>query len=201
VSGVKVMKNTDYVLTVPLKIEQGRMRISVTDSQDRAYSSTIVEAIEHTNPEDQPETLIELPFISGNNEQLRIVISNEASNPSNPFIKIGDFKLFELGSARFLWTRYPRLLVRGIQKLFLTAIILPLAIIGLALLIIRKHNAALIILSVVPIYYFCVQSIVHTEYRYVLAVDYFLFALAAVSVSWVSALVIAGSSKLMFRKS
>ena len=66
---------------------------------------------------------------------------------------------------------------------------LPLAIIGLAVLIIRKHSRALIILSAVPVYFFCVQSIVHTEYRYVLAVDYFLFALVGVVASSVISLV------------
>ena len=43
----------------------------------------------------------------------------------------------------------------------------------------------LIILSVVPLYYFTVQSAFHTEYRYVLAVNYFLFAFAAVVIAWV----------------
>ena len=62
---------------------------------------------------------------------------------------------------------------------------MPLAIVGLGLLIMREQSRALIILAVVPVYFFCVQSIVHTEYRYVLAVDYFLFALVGVAVVWV----------------
>ena len=49
-------------------------------------------------------------------------------------IHVADVKLYELGPARFLWTRYPRLLIHGIQKLFLTAIILPLAVFGLVIL-------------------------------------------------------------------
>jgi hypothetical protein len=80
--------------------------------------------------------------------------------------------------------------VHGIQEIYLTAVVLPLAIIGLALLIIRKDSRALIILTVIPVYFFCVQSIVHTEYRYVLAVDYFLFALVGVSLSGVGTLLI-----------
>jgi uncharacterized metal-binding protein len=118
------------------------------------------------------------------------VFSNEASNPPNPAIQIGPIRLFELGPSRFLWTRYPRLIVHGIQSLFLTAIILPLAIIGLVLLIWRRRRLALILLLVVPVYFFLVQSIVHTEYRYVLAVDYFLFALAGVTVSCMADLVV-----------
>ena len=60
---------------------------------------------------------------------------------------------------------------------------LPLAIVGLALATVKKRSQALVILLVVPVYYFCVQSIVHTEYRYVLAVDYFLFALVGFTVA------------------
>jgi dolichyl-phosphate-mannose-protein mannosyltransferase len=78
----------------------------------------------------------------------------------------------------------PRALIYPLQKLFLTAVMLPLAIIGLLVVIFRKHSRALVILSIVPLYFFTVQSIVHTEYRYVLAVVYFLFAYAAVGVVW-----------------
>jgi hypothetical protein len=73
--------------------------------------------------------------------------------------------------------------IHGVQKIFLTAVILPLAIIGLVVLIFQKQGRALVVLSVVPVYFFTIQSIVHTEYRYVLAVDYFLFALVGVALS------------------
>ena len=64
------------------------------------------------------------------------------------------------------------------------------AIIGLLVLIFRKQSRALIILSIVPVYFFTVQSVVHTEYRYVLAVDYFLFAFAGVAVSYAGSFVV-----------
>jgi hypothetical protein len=41
-----------------------------------------------------------------------------------------------------------------------------------------KKWRALVVLLAVPVYYLCVQSALHTEYRYVLAVHYFLFAAA-----------------------
>jgi hypothetical protein len=186
---IPVQQNNDYVFTVPIKIERGRMKISVKDSGGKVYSSAIVETLETISPDAQPVNQIQLPFVATKNGQARIVFSNEASNPPNPVAQIGTTKLFELGPSRFLWTRYPRFIVHAVQKIFLTAVILPLTIIGLGLLIIRRASRALIILSVVPLYFFCVQSIVHTEYRYVLAVDYFLFALAAVSVSWAIRLV------------
>jgi 4-amino-4-deoxy-L-arabinose transferase-like glycosyltransferase len=69
------------------------------------------------------------------------------------------------------------------QRLVITATVLPLAIFGAILLARRRDRRALAILLVVPVYYLCFQSIFHTEYRYTLAVVYFLFALAAVSLS------------------
>ena len=185
----ELKQNADYVFTVPIKMARGRMKISVVNAAGKTYASAIVETIENTEPEAQPLNQIQLPFVSSGAEQVRMVFANEASTPANPIAKIGEIKLFEMGPARFLWTRYPRLIVHGIQKIFLTAVMLPLATIGLGLLITRQRWPALITLLVVPIYFFLVQSIVHTEYRYVLAVNYFLFALVGVAVAWVGGIV------------
>jgi hypothetical protein len=196
-----VKRNTDYAFALPVKIERGRMKISVRDSTGKIYSAAIVETLETISPPEQPTNQILLPFVVPRDTQVQITISNEASTPPNPIIQIGSIKLAELGAARFLWTRYPRLFVHGVQKIFLTAVILPLAIIGLGLLIWQRRRAALIVLLVVPFYFFLVQSIVHTEYRYVLAVDYFLFALAGVTVSSAFRLMQASYSKLGARTS
>ncbi len=182
-NGVDVKRQTDYVFFVPVKIERGRMRVSVVDPSGGSYSSAIVETIEQTTPDDQPTTVLQLPFVPHANERVEVIFSNEASNPPNPVVKIGTIELYELGPARFPWTRYPRFVIHGIQKLFLTAVMLPLASIGLLIVVFKKQTRALVLLSIVPLYFFTVQSIVHTEYRYVLAVDYFLFAFAAIPIS------------------
>jgi len=72
--------------------------------------------------------------------------------------------------------------VRLVQKLFITAIFLPLVLLGAALLAYRREFQKLALLLVVPFYYFCTQSALHTEYRYVLVIHYFLFMLAGVAV-------------------
>jgi 4-amino-4-deoxy-L-arabinose transferase-like glycosyltransferase len=72
--------------------------------------------------------------------------------------------------------------LRVVQKIFITAIFLPLILIGAGLLVHRRQFKTLAILLVVPFYYFCTQSALHTEYRYVLVIHYFLFVLAAVTV-------------------
>ena len=72
--------------------------------------------------------------------------------------------------------------LRIVQKLFITAIFLPLVLLGAGILIYRRQVQSLAILLVVPGYYFSTQSALHTEYRYVLVIHYFLFVLAAVGI-------------------
>jgi 4-amino-4-deoxy-L-arabinose transferase-like glycosyltransferase len=79
-------------------------------------------------------------------------------------------------------TGYVYLALRIIQKLFITAIILPLVLVGLIILAAKREFSALAILLAVPAYYFSVQSVLHTEYRYVLTLHYFLFVIAAVAI-------------------
>jgi hypothetical protein len=184
-----VQPNTDYLLQTAVKLESGRIRISIVGANSRSLTSTVVDTQETFRPEDQPYTPVALGFVA-DTDHPRMIISNEASNAPAPVIKVGAIRVNNLGPARFLWTRYPRFILHGLQKIFLTAVILPIAIAGLAILILRKQSRALVILSLVPVYFFTVQSVMHTEYRYVLAVNYFLFALAAIGMSWAGSLLI-----------
>ena len=78
------------------------------------------------------------------------------------------------------WPRLFQWPLRFVQKLFITAIFLPLTLLGAYLLGYQRQFQTLALLLVVPFYYFCVQAALHTEYRYVLVIHYFLFVLAAV---------------------
>ena len=80
------------------------------------------------------------------------------------------------------WQSLIQFPLRLVQKIFITAIFLPLFLIGAGILIYQRQFQRLAILLVVPCYYFCTQSALHTEYRYVLVIDYFLFVLAAVAI-------------------
>jgi 4-amino-4-deoxy-L-arabinose transferase-like glycosyltransferase len=72
--------------------------------------------------------------------------------------------------------------LRIVQRLFITALFLPLILTGSGILIYRRQFQTLVLLLAVPCYYFCTQSALHTEYRYVLVIHYFLFVLAAVAI-------------------
>ncbi|HEY8188600.1 MAG TPA: glycosyltransferase family 39 protein [Pyrinomonadaceae bacterium] len=76
----------------------------------------------------------------------------------------------------FLWP------LRSVQRLFITAIFLPLTLLGAGILTYERQFQSLATLLVVPCYYFCFQSALHTEYRYVLIIHYFFFVLAAVGI-------------------
>ncbi|HSQ24907.1 MAG TPA: glycosyltransferase family 39 protein, partial [Pyrinomonadaceae bacterium] len=125
--------DSDYLLETAVKVERGRMRISIV-SGNTALSSVVVDALAETKPEDQPFVPLQMAFVTDNGPT-RIVVSNEASDVPNPLIKIAPVAFDDLGPARFLWTRYPRFVIHGVQKIFLTALILPLAIMGLLILI------------------------------------------------------------------
>jgi 4-amino-4-deoxy-L-arabinose transferase-like glycosyltransferase len=80
------------------------------------------------------------------------------------------------------WQQLVQWPLRSLQRIFITAIFLPLVLIGSGILVYQRQFQSLAILLVVPCYYFCTQSALHTEYRYVLVIHYFLFTLAAIAV-------------------
>jgi 4-amino-4-deoxy-L-arabinose transferase-like glycosyltransferase len=86
--------------------------------------------------------------------------------------------------------------LRAVQNLFITAIFLPLVLIGAGILVYRRELQTLAILLAVPCYYFCTQSALHTEYRYVLVIHYFLFVLAAFAVYSIERKVLHGFKKI-----
>jgi 4-amino-4-deoxy-L-arabinose transferase-like glycosyltransferase len=88
-------------------------------------------------------------------------------------------RLSAADSGAWLLVQWP---LRFIQKLFVTAVFLPLVLLGAVILVYRRRLQSLAMLLAVPFYYFCTQSALHTEYRYVLVIHYFLFVLAALAV-------------------
>ena len=172
---------TDYLLALPVKVERGRVSVNVRDARGRVRASTMIEASETAaTPEAQPSVEVRLAFVAAGFREARVVVRNEGANS---VAQIGTVNLYALGPASHTWTRLPRALVRLAQKFFVTAAVLPLALAGLYVLARRRAGRALVLLLAVPAYYLCVQSAVHTEYRYVLAVYHFLFALAAVALA------------------
>lgn len=202
-ASIAVQKNTDYLLMLPIRLEQGHMAAKVTTpdlrialasvifsdaekeekKRARRRSKQIASPVAGVEPTDErPMSIVKLPFASGNRAELRLVLSNNGAEPVHPVSQVGRADLFAKGPTPYLWTRYPRKIIRGVQKnLFTTGRMLPLILIGVALLAIAKRRGALAVLLSVPLYYLCTQSALHTEYRYILTIHYFLFVMAAVT--------------------
>jgi NADH:ubiquinone oxidoreductase subunit K len=125
-------------------------------------------------------SVTQMAFASGDRGTVRLVISNNGPASSLHVARVGQADLYELGATPYQWTRYPRALVRGIQKrLFKTTVMLPLVVAGVLLLGLAGRGRALVVLLAVPAYYLGVQSALSTEYRYILAIHCFLFMMSA----------------------
>jgi hypothetical protein len=75
-------------------------------------------------------------------------------------------------------------MVRSIQRLFLTAWMLPLSIVGIIALVKARRFQTVFLLLTIPLYYLIVQSALHTERRDVIAIHYFLTIFAAITLWW-----------------
>jgi len=180
-----VRGGVDYLIEVPLKLEQGRVLVQVkaTGRGDGVLASMIVDPLESfAAAQEQPVALVRLSFASGHGGEVRVALSNAAARDNRrTVLHLGGMKLYALGESAHGWTRYPRLLIAGLQWFWKTAWMLPLALVGLWLLVRARRWPPLLVLLAVPAYYMCVQSALHTEYRYVLALYYFLFVFVAIA--------------------
>jgi Dolichyl-phosphate-mannose-protein mannosyltransferase len=196
-SPIALMPERDYLLTAAIDAQPGPMVAQVTSLDGRiALASEVVNAgSSNPNPKKQkrnssPATLgseispqlVELTFASGHRTKARFTIANNGNESAGSVTRIGDLQLFDLGPTPYLWTRYPRMVLRGLERnLFKTGSMLPLVISGTLLLALAGRRRELATLMIVPAYYICAQSVLSTEYRYILAIHYFLFVMAGVT--------------------
>jgi hypothetical protein len=188
---ISVRKNTNYALTLSAHVNQGQAAVRVMGPNARVVlASAIIPAQEVPNSKKPGKHAAELArsgpapiaFASGDAEEVRLVLSNNGATSERPVVEVGKADLFELGQTPTLWSRYPRGIVRVIEKnIFKTEWLLPLIIAGIALLAIAHRGRALTILLVIPIYFLVTHAPFSTEYRYILAIHCFLFVLGAVT--------------------
>ncbi len=130
----------------------------------------------------RPMTYALMPFATGRRSDVLFVVSNNGRSSARSQGVLGHLELYEQGQTPYRWSRFVRPAVRGIQRnLYTTSHMLPLIGIGVILLAAARRWKALLVLLAVPAYYLLVQSALHTEYRYILAIHYFLFVMAAVT--------------------
>ncbi|HKC64349.1 MAG TPA: hypothetical protein VKB86_11960, partial [Pyrinomonadaceae bacterium] len=185
---IQIEKRTDYLLRLPVNSEQGRMVIKVERVDDGATlaSAIIPDSLEQTAPMKDSMTFALLPFVSGNANQVHIVIASANTEQARPIVNLGGGELFQLGPSLYLWTRYPRMLLKSAQKFFKTAWLLPLALFAIILLALSLRGQVLTVVLAVPVYYLVMHLPLHVEPRYVLGIHYFLSILVAVSLYWIA---------------
>ena len=187
---IAVNRYTDYVLVVPVHSLNADMALKVTSSDrrktlaivavanvEREASSAIESAVVEPSVA-RPPAAIQLPFASGDRTEVRLVVSNNAAASLAPAAQLGKADIFEMGATPYAWTRYPRAVAGRIQRNFTTIIMRALICLGIAFLLLARRTPALVILLAVPVYYLSMQSLLHTEYRYILAIHYFMFVIA-----------------------
>jgi hypothetical protein len=77
--------------------------------------------------------------------------------------------------------------LRLFQRMFITAIFLPLFLLGMLLLLRdAEGRCKLAILMIIPLYFFLIQPLIHTEYRYLLPATHLLVVIAAFALCWLA---------------
>ena len=199
---IAVTPKTDYLLKVRATAIQGLAAAKVTSSDRRiALASNALpgkESNADTNDQsknritddatqqidDNDSALIQMVFGTDTLGEIRAVISNNGEGSQPPLIEVEGVELFHLGATPYQWTRYPRPVIRGVQKnLFKTNIMLPIVVAGILLLAITREWRAFVLLLAVPLYYLVAQSPLSTEFRYILAIHSFLYVFAAVALT------------------
>jgi hypothetical protein len=184
---ITVRRKFDYVLTIPVTTQQGRVSITVRPvgrSQVLA-SATLPDSLERLPYTNAFAPTIQIPFVNTNDDQIQLIIANVESPASRAIVDIGRAELHELGPASYLWTRYPRKLVKAIQKLFVTRYFLPLTILGVVLLAVHRRKVALAVILTLPLYYLFSHAPLHFEPRYMLPAYFFWFVLVALAIYWI----------------
>jgi hypothetical protein len=171
----------DYLLQIPLKVEQGNVIFSIMDrDQETIYAATpVFHALEVLPELGQQTHVVEIPFVIRQAGSVQLTMENEGRKQAPTILEIGRIDGFRLGPASFVWTKYPRAIIHFAQKLFITAWLIPLALCGGILLYAAGAGRWLVLLLAIPFYYLSAQSLLHTEYRYVMSIQPSLFVLTA----------------------
>ncbi len=188
---IRVKENTDYLLQIPVRRGARRAAVKVKGADPRITLVWVGVLAPKKNKKAERDTdgdfddelsltVLQLPFASGDLNEVRFVLSSDGPPVNEHLVEVGEAQLFELGPTGYGWTRAPRAIIRGVQKnLFKTDFMLSLIALGIVLLALARRHSELLILLSVPVYYLLAQSFFHTEYRYILAIHYFLFVIAA----------------------
>jgi len=184
-SEIPVDAYTIYRLTVPVKTVQGRIILSVTDSDHNVLATTITpDPIKVKDSSVPSEAEVVIPFGSGSAGKVFLVVTGS----STPVWSFGTINSFRVGrssaafSLPFRWTLYKA------QEILMSGWLVPFALLGILTLGLVRLGRELAWLLVVPLYFILVSSLTHMEHRYVIVIYYLLPILAVVPVYFFAAM-------------
>jgi hypothetical protein len=172
---VEVNPRTDYILSVDAVVDEGSVRVIVNgDRANRELRSEMFgRAGENTD--------FRLPFASQDSRGIGVSLVNDWAAREPCTLRIRSIRLMEVGSTPYSWTDHFRWAIRGLQRnLFTTPAMRALWTIGLLVLLIVGRRRESLWIASVPLYYLLFQSLLHTEYRYIIPMHYFLTIFAAI---------------------
>jgi hypothetical protein len=187
---ISVRRNTNYQLNLKARVKQGFGAVKIISPNRRIVLASAIlpserEALEVESSRRSGNVagdLTPIGFATDDTEDVRLVFSDNGENPARPIIEITKVELFERGATPTLWTRAPRIIIRGIERnVYKTERLLPLILVGVFLMALAGRGRTILILSAVPVYYLVSHSPFSTEYRYVLAIHCFLFIFGALT--------------------
>ena len=185
---IKVLPGSDYLLSLPVESFDGRVviRIVRTDTGKTLASATVPDSFPGGNVREGDTATLQVPFVNVTAEELKLLVANAERNSGAGVVDVGTIELHRLGPASYLWTKYPRMLVKTFQKFFTTGWMLPLALFGVVLLALARRFDALAIACAVPLYFLLTHAPLHLELRYILPIHYFWAMLVATSLYFLS---------------
>lgn len=196
---LSLKKHTDYTLRVSAELEEGEAAVEAKSTDQRVTLGKqilskppepgTVKNKEPGSPERQSErasiteqvnSVVEIPFASGHQTAIGLVISDHAKPAGKVSIRLVRPELFELGPTPYQWTRAPRAVIRALQQnLFKTGYMRLLIVTGIVLLALAGQWRTLIMVLAVPGYYLLSHAPFGIDYRFTLPMHYFLFVCAA----------------------
>jgi hypothetical protein len=174
---VPVEPSTNYVLEVDATASERFVACSVLSEDEK--NQLAAEALPLTG------TLrtLKLSFSSQGNSTLRIAFLQEPPDSPPTMVDVSNLRLIRIGRTEWAWTNPIRAAVRGIQRnLYTTPLMRVLVLLGLGALLVARRLRLAAWIAAVPLYYLLFQSLLHTEYRYIVPMHYFLFVFAAIGV-------------------
>ena len=153
---IQVRDQTDYLLEIPVRRGARRAALKVKGADPRITlvwvglpapkkNKKLARATEGDTDEEQPLPVLQVPFASGDLNEVRIVISSDGPAVDSRLAEVGEARLFELGPTPYGWTRAPRAIIRGLQKNIFQTNRMLLIIIGVVALVVARRRRELLI--------------------------------------------------------